>query len=195
MTCDDPSAVTGDEAGEVTGAEAGITARLRIEPLRADHAAPLFDALSDPRIYAYIPDERHASVDSLARRYAFLECGAPEGVEEVWLNWALQRIDTGAYIGTLQATVVPQSRAFIGYVLTPSAWGRGFATEACRWLVTALNTHFAVDEILATVDTRNLASVRVLERLGFARIGISPAEIRGEVTTDFRYRLGAPPAA
>ena len=187
--------MTRDEAHEVTSDNGGVTARVRIEPLRADHAALLFDALSDPRIYAYIPDEPHASVDSLARRYAFLECGAPEGVEELWLNWALQRIDTGAYIGTLQATVVPQSRAFIGYVLTPSAWGRGFATETCRWLVSELQTHFAVDEILATVDTRNLASARVIERLGFDRIGTSSAEIRGEVTTDFRYRLGVRPAA
>ena len=180
MTCDD--------AG-------GVTARLRIEPLRADHASLLFDALADPRIYTYVPDERHASVDSLVRRYAFLECGAPDDVTEVWLNWALQRIDTGAYIGTLQATVMPDSRAFIGYMLTPSAWGRGFGTEACRWLVGELQGRFAVDEILATVDTRNLASARLLERLGFERIGTTPAEIRGEATTDFRYRLRSRSAA
>jgi RimJ/RimL family protein N-acetyltransferase len=176
--------VTRDEPG-------GLTARLRIEPLRAAHAPLLFDALADARIYTYIPDERHASVDSLARRYATLECGAPEGVVELWLNWALARIDAGAYIGTLQATVVPDSRAFIGYALTPSAWGRGFATEACGWLVGELQSGFAVDEILATVDTRNLRSQRLLERLGFQRIGTTPAEIRGVATTDFRYRLGS----
>jgi RimJ/RimL family protein N-acetyltransferase len=174
--------VTRDDLG-------GLTARLRIEPLRATHAQPLFDALAVAAIYTYIPDERHPSVDSLARRYAFLECGAPEGVVEVWLNWAVQRVDTGAYIGTLQATVMPDRRAFIGYVLTPSVWGQGFAREACRWLVGELQTRFAVDEILATVDTRNLRSVRLLEHLGFERTGTEPAEIRGEATTDFRYRL------
>ena len=167
----------------------GLTARLRIEPLRAGHAPLLFDALDDGAIYTYISDERHASVASLARRYAFLECGAPEGAFEVWLNWALQRIDTGAYIGTLQATVVPDSRAYIGYVLTSSAWGQGFAREACRWLVGELRSRFVVDEIVATVDTRNLRSVRLLEDLGFERIGTAPSEIRGEATTDFRYRL------
>ena len=167
----------------------GLTVRLRIEPLRADHAPLLFDALADAAIYTYIPDERHSSVDSLARRYAFLACGAPEDVEEVWLNWALQRIDTGAYIGTLQATVLPDARAFMGYVLTPSTWGHGFAKEACRWLVGELQCRYAVDEILATVDTRNLRSQRVLERLGFDRIGTAPAEIRGEATMDLRYRL------
>jgi RimJ/RimL family protein N-acetyltransferase len=180
----------------VTRVDCGAsTARLRIEPLRARHAPLLFDALADAAIYTYIPDERHASVDSLARRYAFLEAGAPEGALEVWLNWALQRIDTGAYIGTLQATVMLDSRAFIGYVLTPPVWGQGFATEACRWLVSELRSRFAVDEILATVDTRNLRSQRLLEHLGFACIGTTPAEIRGEATSDFRYRLGRDPAA
>jgi len=167
-----------------------LTARLRIEPLCPDHAPLLFDALADEAIYSYIPDAPHPSVDSLARRYALLECGAPEGAGEVWLNWALQRSDTGAYIGTLQATVVPESRAFIGYVLTPSAWGRGYAREACRWLVDELQTRYAVDEILASVDARNLRSARLLEHLGFERIGAAAAEIRGEITTDFRYRLG-----
>lgn len=169
---------------------AALTARLRIEPLRASHAPLLFDALADARIYAYVPDDAHATIDSLARRYAFLERGAPAGVAEVWLNWALQRIDTAAYIGTLQATVTLDSHASIGYVLAPSAWGQGFATEACRWLVAALQTHFVLNEIRATVDVRNERSLRVLERLGFHCIGTEPAEIRGEATTDFRYRLG-----
>src|SRR6185436_15552722 len=120
------------------------TARLRIEPLRTSHATLLFDTLADARIYAYVPDEMHATVDSLAQRYAFLERGAPPGVDEVWLNWALQRVDTGAYIGTLQATVTPDSHASIGYVLTPSAWGQGFATEACRWLLGALRDRFVL---------------------------------------------------
>jgi ribosomal-protein-alanine N-acetyltransferase len=166
------------------------TARLRIEPLRTSHAPLLFDALADARIYTYVPDEIHATADSLTRRYAFLERGAPPGVGEVWLNWALQRVDTGAYIGTLQATVTPDSHASVGYVLTPSAWGQGFATEACRWLLATLQKRFVLNDIMATVDVRNLPSLRVLERLGFDCIGTEPAEIRGEATNDFRYRLG-----
>src|SRR4030095_14721029 len=156
--------------------------RLPMEPLRTSHAPLLFAALEDARIYAYVPDEFHATVDSLIRRYAFLERGgpprvreswrtyasaqedfhatvdslirryaflergAPPGVSEVWLNWALQRVDTRAYIGTLQATSTPDSHASIGYVLTPPAWGQGFATEACRWLLAALQRRFVLNE-------------------------------------------------
>jgi len=50
-------------------------------------------------------------------------------------------------------------------VLTRSAWGQGFATEACRWLLAALQEYFVLNEIVATVDVRNLRSLRVLERL------------------------------
>ena len=171
------------------------TARLDIEPLRAAHAPLLFPVLADPRIYRYVPDEVHPTLDSLANRFARLERGAPAGSRECWLNWVLRRADTSAYIGTLQATVTPGSHAYIGYVLGPPDWGQGFATEACAWLVAELQMRFSLGEILATVDVRNLASIRVLERLGIRSLGKEPAEIRGERTTDYRYRLACGSAA
>jgi ribosomal-protein-alanine N-acetyltransferase len=175
--------------------EASRTARLTIEPLREAHAADLHPVLADPRIYLYVPDKLHPTVDSLAHRYALLERGAPAGERDVWLNWALWRTDTGECIGTLQATVTPDSHAYIGYTLGPLAWGRGFATEACVWLVAELTRRFMLTEILATVDVRNLASIRVLERIGFLRIGTEPAELHGETTTDYRYRFVPGPSA
>ena len=175
--------------GVATSSAAAITVRLRIEPLRAAHAPLLFPVLADPRIYTYVPEAAHPSVASLAQRYARLEAGAPAESNEVWLNWALRRNDTLAYIGTLQATVTPGLDAHIGYVLAPPAWGQGFATEACAWLVAELRERYAVGEILATVDVRNARSIRVLERLGFGCIGTEAAELHGASTTDYRYRL------
>ena len=175
--------------GAATSSLAAITARLRIEPLCAAHAPLLFPALADPRIYAYVPETAHPSVASLARRHACLEAGAPAESNEVWLNWALRRTDTREYVGTLQSTVTPGVRAYIGYVLAPPAWGQGFATEACNWLVTELRTRFDIGEVLATVDVRNRRSIRVLERLGFGCAGVETAELHGESTTDYRYRL------
>jgi ribosomal-protein-alanine N-acetyltransferase len=172
---------------------AARTPRLRIEALGTRHAPALFAVLADPRIYAYVPDVIHETVDSLAARYARLEAGAPPGAGEVWLNWALRRVDTGAFIGTLQSTVVPGERAFIGYVLEPHSWGQGFAIEACAWLIGTLRQHYVLDEIVATVDVRNLRSIRLLERLGFRCAGTESAELRGETTTDFRYRLACGP--
>ena len=134
----------------------------------------MFRVLTDPSLYHYIPDEIPQSIAALAKRYAFLERGAPADAREVWLNWVLRRADSGAYVGTLQATVTPDSHAYIGYVLGRDSWGQGLATEACGWLVDELQERFALKEILATVDVRNVRSVRVLERLGFRCAATEP---------------------
>jgi ribosomal-protein-alanine N-acetyltransferase len=169
--------------------------RLRIESLRAEHAQHMFRVLTDPSLYRYIPDEIPQSIAALAKRYAFLERGAPADVREVWLNWVLRRADSGAYVGTLQATVTPDSHAYIGYVLGSDSWGQGLATEACGWLVDELQERFALKEILATVDVRNVRSVGVLERIGFRCAATEPSELRGEATSDFRYRFACAVAA
>ncbi len=165
------------------------TARLAIEPLRAAHALLLFPLLADPRLYAYVPDTARASIGALVERFEALERGAPDGENEVWLNWLLQRLDTGAPVGTLQATVVPGSHAWIGYTLVPAAWGQGFASEAGAWLVADLPRRHRLREIRASVDVRNAKSIALLERLGFARVGIEAAELHGEPSTDYRYRI------
>lgn len=169
------------------------TARLIIEPLRAAHAPLLFPLLADPRLYLYAPDTARASVGALIERFEALERGPPEGENEVWLNWVLLRRDSGAPVGTLQATVTPGSRAWIGYSLSPAAWGNGFATEAAAWLVAELPRRYTLSEILASVDVRNLKSIAVLERLGFVHTGTEAAELHGEPSTDHRYRLGCVP--
>lgn len=172
-----------------TPADAALTARLAITPLRAVHAPLLFPLLADPRQYAYVPDAARASVAELWQRFAELERGPADGSDERWLNWLLLRRDDGAPLGTLQATVTAGAPAWIGYALVPPAWGRGYATEACAWLVAELPARHAVREILASVDVRNAKSIAVLERLGFERVATEAAELHGKPTTDYRYRL------
>jgi len=56
--------------------------------------------------------------------------------------------------------------AVVGYWLTPSAWGRGIATEALRLLVErAFKDGYR--RLQAHVFAPNIASVRVLEKCGF----------------------------
>ena len=174
---------------DVPNPDAACTARLALEPLRAGHAARLFPLLADPRLYVYVDDEARASVALLAARFAELARGAPAGSNETWLTWVIWRRADGAAIGTLQATLEPGGRAWIGYLLTPSAWGQGYATEGCKWLLAELAQRHGVLEILASVDARNARSIALLERLGFARVATCAAELHGAATIDHRYRL------
>lgn len=60
----------------------------------------------------------------------------------------------------------------IGYYLKRSAWGCGFATEACRRLLQFAFQQTSLHEVVATFHKENLASRNVLEKAGFTDRGI-----------------------
>jgi len=137
--------------------------------LRVAHVEAMFPILLDERIYAFIPTRRHITPAGLAERFRKLEAGSPDPGEE-WLNWCLFRRDDGSAIGYLQATVSQTDRAaWVAYVLTPGAWGHGYATEALDWLLKHLAIAGRVDLARAQIDSRNAASLTVVERLKFEK--------------------------
>ncbi len=163
------------------------TKNLIFECLAEAHAVHLYLPFSDERIYTYIPGGRPKSLESLKCEFRRFASGAPADSNEIWLNWAIRHRGDGHYIGTLQATKFADGLLWLGYKLTPTAWGKGYATEALGWLITELRRDFGHHELLAAVDTRNTASIRVLEHCGFKRLRREVAELDGEVTEDYIY--------
>jgi RimJ/RimL family protein N-acetyltransferase len=163
---------------------------LWIEPLEARHAAELFEALQDPRLYPFIPEKPPLTLERLQAGFRHFCGGPPAGSGEVWLNWVIRDRASGACIGTLQATRFASGELWVGYKIIPPWWGRGVGTSGLRWLVDELQLRFPGVPVLASVDTRNTASVRVLEKCGFALLRREAAELHGETTEDFIYRLG-----
>ena len=56
----------------------------------------------------------------------------------------------------------------IGWVITPSAHGRGFATEAVRAIVAWGDVRFGPVRTACLIDTENLASIHVAEKCGYS---------------------------
>jgi [ribosomal protein S5]-alanine N-acetyltransferase len=54
----------------------------------------------------------------------------------------------------------------IGYALAAEMWGRGLATEIAAWLVGYAAAH-GVDDLIAYTEPTNVASRRVMEKVGF----------------------------
>lgn len=54
-----------------------------------------------------------------------------------------------------------------GYTLARSSWGCGYATEAARACLRYAFEKLHLRELSASVDSRNVASQRVLEKIGF----------------------------
>jgi RimJ/RimL family protein N-acetyltransferase len=145
------------------------TERLRLEPLTHDHAAEYFVLLSDPRIFEFIPQDPPPTVDAVEARFRILEKRRSPDGEEMWLNWVLRSKALGVCVGRVEVTVCQDRSAMLAYELQPEQWGQGFASEACGRVIETLFARYGVDRVVAEVDTRNTASIRLLERLGFER--------------------------
>src|SRR5205085_9750567 len=104
--------------------------------------------------------------------------------------------DGGRLIGDLGLRVDGEepTTAELGYTLAPAFHGHGYATEAaaalCRWALATLD----VARVVATTDAQNLASIRVLARLGMQRIEERATKFRGRPCVELTYELSRPSA-
>jgi RimJ/RimL family protein N-acetyltransferase len=67
---------------------------------------------------------------------------------------------------------MPDGDVEVGYFLKPSAWGKGYATEACNRVLKMAFEDSPLTEVVATFDAANVASRNVLEKAGFVDRGI-----------------------
>lgn len=66
---------------------------------------------------------------------------------------------------------MPSGDIEVGYFLKRSAWGKGYATEACRRLIQVAFEELRLTEVVATFEVGNHASQNVLEKTGFVARG------------------------
>lgn len=141
--------------------------RLRLEKLSEEHAAAMLPVLGDERVYLYIPGQPYQTVENLQVRYRKLVAG-PSAPDEIWWNFILFQRASQTPMGFVQATLMLDQRlAEVAYLLSPSHWGQGYATEALAWLLQQLRRRGDIDMAQAQIDERNLASIAVVKRLGF----------------------------
>jgi [ribosomal protein S5]-alanine N-acetyltransferase len=79
----------------------------------------------------------------------------------------------------------------IGYCFDEPVWGKGYATEAVRAVLHWAYESLDLNRVEAELDTRNAASARVLEKLGFEREGLRREDciVSGEVSDSWIYGL------
>ncbi|MFZ2259188.1 MAG: GNAT family N-acetyltransferase [Luteococcus japonicus] len=82
----------------------------------------------------------------------------------------------------------------LGWRLHPSVWGQGLATEACRALLEHAFTTVQASSVTAETLAANLASRRVMARLGMAETGMrdwtSPDPVPGREQGVVQARIG-----
>ena len=74
-------------------------------------------------------------------------------------------------------------------MIFPSQQGKGYAREGVRRVIEHLARDHDVRLVVAEIDTRNRASIGVVEALGFVRVAERPAAdyFKGAVSDEYRY--------
>ncbi len=172
------------------------TERLLLEPLFPEHATLLFEGLADERLYRFIPSDPPESLEALETRYRKLSSRRSPDSSEAWLNFAMRLREEGTrpkatYVGTLETTVFPERCAYLAYTVFFQFWRRGYAKEGCARMLTHLLEEQGVRVVAAEMDTRNAASIGLVESLGFERVGTTMGadHFKGSVSDEHRYEL------
>lgn len=152
------------------------TTRLLLIPATAAHVRaeihdrPAFAASLNAIVPDNWPPENVA--DALPLFLSWLEA-APDDVG--WFGWYAVThaadppptlIGSGGFVGPAD-----QGQVMLGYSVLPQFQRQGFATELADALIRWAFTSPSVHRIVAETEWANPASVRVIEKLGFTRIG------------------------
>jgi RimJ/RimL family protein N-acetyltransferase len=145
------------------------SARLLMRQWRDDDLRAFAAMCADPQVMRYFPEplsylESAALIGRMRGHFAELGFGL----------WALERKDTGDFIGFTGLSVVGFDAPFtpaveIGWRLAREHWGLGFASEAA-W--TALRCGFeqlGQDEIVSFTAVSNEPSQKVMQAIGMHR--------------------------
>ncbi|WP_239082634.1 GNAT family N-acetyltransferase [Actinoplanes teichomyceticus] len=80
-------------------------------------------------------------------------------------------VHDGTVVGIAELKMHDRHRGEISYGIHPAWWGRGLATAAARELLDLGFSGHGLHRIFATCDPRNVASARVLRKLGMRHEG------------------------
>lgn len=147
------------------------TKRLVLRPFKPDDFPDFAAYHRLPEVYKYlycpVPDDA-----TLRRRF---DGGlSPAFAEQSDLfRLAIERQNEPGVVGQIALTLDSKKaqQAEFGFILNPSFFGRGYASEAARRMLDLGFQKFQLHRIFARIDTENLASIRLVERLGFRREG------------------------
>ncbi|MFG2324461.1 GNAT family N-acetyltransferase [Streptomyces sp. NPDC048568] len=166
------------------------TARLRLRPFAADDADVLFALHSNTRVMRFWDSPPWTD---RARGELFVARSGRMAEEGTGARVAIERSADGAFVGWcfLGERNADFRSASMGYCLEEAMWGHGYATEAAHALLRWGFDTLDLNRVQAEADTRNAASARVLEKIGFVREGTLREDcvVNGDVSDTWVYGL------
>lgn len=144
------------------------TERLQLRCPRQEDAKLIFDSYAqDSTVTRYLVWLPHQSIETTKKFIAVCI--------EQWANasafpYVITRKSDARLVGMIDFRP-HQHGANIGYVLAKEYWGQGIMTEAARCVVEYALAQQGLYRVQAFCDVDNIASARVLEKVGMLREG------------------------
>ena len=148
-----------------------LTKRLRLSYFKMDYAEEFTKTLHDPMIFEYLPESVPDLNDIKKLIERFIERDIQnEKVGFTGTNLAIIAKDTNEIIGWcgIQPFEPMSEKKEIFYELSPTYWNKGYMTEAAGSVLQYGFEELHLEEIVAGVKPNNIASIKVLEKIGFA---------------------------
>ena len=147
------------------------TERLLLRRIEKSDADDMYEYSCDRDVTKYLLWDAHPSEEYTQNYIAYLQERYAAGD---FYDFAIVLKETGRMIGTVGFTSfdLPNNSAEVGYVVSPSYQGRGYATEALKRLISFGFDVLGLSRISAVCMDGNAASLRVMEKSGLKREGL-----------------------
>jgi RimJ/RimL family protein N-acetyltransferase len=132
----------------------------------------LYKILQNPEVLRYFPASGSPSLEKVQK---LVESQQTHWEKHGYGWWALAEGGVDALIGWCGLNYLPDTdEVELKYLLSEEYWGRGIATEASRlslekWIATT-----EIEEVIGLVHPQNIASQRVLEKVGMTFANRAP---------------------
>lgn len=145
------------------------TPNLALRELEQDDLGAVQGWATDPEVCRFMTWGPNTDEDTRA----FLAFAATERRREPRVTFELGVEHEGRLVGAggLRIRSASNHSGDLGYALRRDRWGLGWGTEVARALLRFGHEHLGLHRIWATCDVDNVASARVLEKIGMLREG------------------------
>lgn len=167
------------------------TDRLELRRFSSDDLKAFQAYRRDPELSKYQGWE--PTTDEKALAFLSEQSEQTLGPEGQWLQIAVTCLDTKQLIGDFGLCVADSRCGIVemGFTISRPFQRNGYATEAARGILSMLFDANEIHTVVAVTDTRNVASVSFLQRLGFVLTNTKAAKFHGAPCEEHTLKLTA----
>lgn len=157
------------------------TKRLVLREITMQDAENLFQLHSHPDVQKYTGEP---VVESMAEMEKAIRARITRYEQYGYGRWATFLKEGNQFVGWAGLAYLPEfDEIDLGYRFLPEFWGKGIATEASEAILHYGFQTLKLNRIIAIALPENLASIRVMEKVGMDFEKMAPYEPEGEDVT------------